>query len=154
MRTLRRILTLAWPIVLLAIFIATFRRTPTEAASTADAITCDSSASSHGVQTDGGVELPMLERCVTLDPTNVELLLDLGAAYETSGRWDQAEAIYRRAIAVDPRDGGLHVRLGAVLLRRGDDSGARTEAQLALRWHPNSAAALDLAGRAAGGGDR
>jgi len=152
MNALRRTLNVTWPILLLAAFVTTFRRVPTEAASAAEAINCD--GPSRGSQTEGAVDLTMLERCVTLDPGNVELLVDLGAAYEGSSRWDLAEATYRRALAVDPRDSTLHLRLGTILLRRGDRAGAQKEAQLALQWHPNSAAALDLDARAAAGADR
>jgi hypothetical protein len=43
-----------------------------------------------------------LERCSALYPADVELLADLGAQYEAGGRRPEAEAVYRRALAVDP----------------------------------------------------
>ena len=93
-----------------------------------------------------------LEACAAHDPANVALLTDLAAGYEASGRIDLAEGAYRRALTIDAKDGDLHVRLGELLLKRGDRSGAHAEAESALRWHPASARALGLAARSATAG--
>ena len=92
--------------------------------------------------------MPALERCLELRPDDVELMADLGAAYEQAGQWDRAESVYRRALAIDAEDGDIRVRLGNILLRRGDASGARREAVAALAVQPGRAPALDLIGRA------
>ncbi len=119
------------------LFLATFRRTERGAAAQAVRLDCDRP------------DAISLEACVAHDPTNVALLTDLAAGYESSGRIDLAEGAYRRALTIDPKDGDLHVRLGELLLKRGDRSGAHAEAESALRWHPASARALDLAARSA-----
>jgi tetratricopeptide (TPR) repeat protein len=141
----RRAVALLWPIALLAAFVGTFRRTAPEARGGADRIDCERPIQRHAPDAD---DVRVLERCLSLDPSNVELMIQLGAADESSGRIDRAEATYRRALAVDPRNGDLHVRLGALLLNRGDRDGALAQAESALRWHPNSARAADLAARA------
>ena len=106
------------PLALLALFVGTFRRVPHE-----------SSAA----------------RAAKLDQTDVAVLADRGDAYLKQGRADLAEAAYRKALAVDPRDGDVHARLGDLLLQRGDRTGAHAEAESALRWHPGNARALRLA---------
>ena len=83
-------------------------------------------------------------------------MTDLGGAYERLSEWDRAEAVYRRALMIDAEDGDVRVRLGAVLLQRGDAAGARREAMAALAVQPGGTAALELirrAGGAGGGGD-
>jgi predicted Zn-dependent protease len=141
MSSLRRIVTVAWPLALLVAFGTTFRRVPTAASAAVETIDCSGPL-------EDGRSVTALERCVALDPTNVELMTDLGAAYEASGRPDKALAIYRRALDADPRDADLHVRLGELLLKNGKRVDARAEADVALRWHPNFANARDLASRA------
>ena len=75
-------------------------------------------------------------------------MADLGGVYEQAGQWDRAEAVYRRALAIDAEDGDIRVRLGSVLLRRGDAAGARREADgRAGRAAGPDAPALDLIGR-------
>ena len=133
----RRVASLAWPLVLLALFLGTFRRTERGAGAQAVGLDCERP------------DAISLVACVEHDPTNVALLTDLGAGYEASGRIDLAEAAYRRALAIDAKDGDLHVRLGELLLKRGDRSGAHAQAESALRWHPASARALGLAERSA-----
>ena len=88
--------------------------------------------------------LATLERCSALYPADVELLADLGAQYETAGRRSEAEAIYRRALAVDPAYAELRLRLGRLLLARGAAALARREAEAALEVQPNRQALLDL----------
>ena len=88
--------------------------------------------------------VPVFERCSALNPTDVELMADLGLFYESAGRSSDAEALYRRALVVDPDYADLRIRLGKLLLLRGDLAGARTEADAALKVQPNRRAAVDL----------
>jgi tetratricopeptide (TPR) repeat protein len=93
-------------------------------------------------------DVPALERCVTIRPDDLELMAELGRAYEQAAQWDRAEALYRRAVAVDPHDGDMRVRLGIALLQRGDVSGARSEGVAALHVQPGRPGPLDLIRRA------
>ena len=71
-------------------------------------------------------------------------MLDLGSIYEIDARIDRAEALYRQALTVDSKDGDVHVRLGRLLLQRGDRTAAAHEARTALGFQPRSPRALDL----------
>lgn len=144
MTGIRRAIAVLWPLVLLLAFLATFRRVPAQTVSTAETVDCDRPF--HATANEGS-DLAILERCVALDPDNAALLTDLAVSYEACHRGADAEAMYRRALAVDPRDADVHVRLGALLLERGNRTAARAEADAALRWHPNSGPAADLAAR-------
>jgi Flp pilus assembly protein TadD len=113
-----------WPFVLLLVFLGTFRRGEPGAA----------------------------VRDAVLDSTDIQRLIEIADGYQAQGRADLAEAAYRSALTVDPRDGDVHVRLGELLLKRGDRTGAHAEAESALRWHPASASAVNLAARSAPSG--
>jgi tetratricopeptide (TPR) repeat protein len=82
-------------------------------------------------------DVSALEACLVRAPRDVELLLDLGTAYETAGRFENARAIYRRAVEADPRDAGARIQLGEVLRQFGDVEGARREGALAAELRPH-----------------
>lgn len=58
-----------------------------------------------------GSDISSMERCLALRTSDVELMIDLAAAYESAGQSDRAQALYRRALAIDPDDGELRRRL-------------------------------------------
>jgi len=90
-----------------------------------------------------------LERCLALNPRDIELMLDLGLIYERTAELDRAEVLYRRALSIDAKDGDVHVRLGRLLLHHhGDRSAAANEARTALWLQPRSQRAIDLLSRA------
>jgi len=135
---IRRSIDALWPLALLVVFLATFRKTSNDSADRALAV-CDEAYASP---------LATLEECLALDPRNVELMTEIGDRYVASGTTERAEAMYRRALAIDPRDGDVHLRLGELLLMRGDVAGARAAAEAALRWQPGSVTAERLLERA------
>jgi tetratricopeptide (TPR) repeat protein len=94
-------------------------------------------------------EVRGLESCLARSPRDVELLLDLGAAYEAAGRSAEALAVLRRAVDADPHDAGARVRLGMVLRQEGDHEGARRAGAVAGALRPHDPVARKLA---AGGG--
>jgi len=103
----------------------------------------------------GDGALSALERCTVLVPDDVQLLADLGEAYEAGGRAGEAEAAYRRALERDPDYADLHARLARLLLRRNAAADARAHLDAALALQPNRRALIDLRGeisRAAGPG--
>jgi tetratricopeptide (TPR) repeat protein len=87
-----------------------------------------------------------LERCRSVVPQDVELLADLGIAYEHAGRPGEAEEVYRDALAIDPTYADVHVRVATLLLRRGVVGEARAHAEQALRIQPNRASVQQLLG--------
>lgn len=134
----RRWIDAGWPFALLLLFIVSFRSTTRDAA-TASGTACEGSRS---------VDVATLERCLALEPDDAELMTDLGDRYRTAGNDAGAEALYRRALAVDARNGDVHRRLGELLLARGDAAAARAEGEAALATQPNSLADAELIQRA------
>lgn len=88
--------------------------------------------------------VPVFEHCSALNPTDVELLADLGLYYEAEGRLGDAESVYVRALDLDPLYADLRVRLGRLMLRRHDLPAARRQAEAALAVQPNRRVVLDL----------
>lgn len=88
--------------------------------------------------------LQELERCRVVVPQDVELLADLGAAYERAGRHAEAEKTYQDALTIDPAYADVHVRLAILLLRRHATRDARDHAEQALRIQPNRASVQRL----------
>ena len=82
-------------------------------------------------------DLAALERCHAIVPADVELSADLGSAYEAARRQDDAIAIYRQVIDLDPLYGDLRLRLAQLLRDRGDTAGARAQIDAALKVQPN-----------------
>jgi Flp pilus assembly protein TadD len=131
------------PLGLLVLFVAAMRGLPEQARPAAPEVSCDLAVSSRP-------DIATLEQCLELEPDDVELMLELGRVREEAQQWERAEALYRRALDVDPDDGDAHLRLGEVLLRRGDAAGAAREGTAALKTQPGSRAAQDLIRRAQG----
>lgn len=125
----------ALALTLLAAFAAAFQQSSRDRSDVAAVTRCE-------------IDMPddeaALAECLVLAPDNIEVMLELAQLYEAAGQWDRAEAMYRRASEVDPRDAELHLRLGRAMARRGDAAGALEEGQLVLALRPNSAAALAL----------
>ena len=90
------------------------------------------------------VPLASIERCAGLLPGDAELLADLGAAYDSAGRAEEAEAAYRRALERDPDYADVHTQLARLLLRRHAAAEARTHAERALHLQPNRRAVVEL----------
>ena len=86
---------------------------------------------------EGRAAMNELERCSAVVPLDVELLADLGAAYESAGRPQDAEKTYQKVLALDPDYADVRVRLAALLLGRGAAPEARFQAEQALRVQPN-----------------
>lgn len=55
-----------------------------------------------------------MERCLRQRPDDIELMIDLANQYRAGGQLERAAEALRRAIAVDPNDGELRRRLGAL----------------------------------------
>jgi cytochrome c-type biogenesis protein CcmH/NrfG len=134
-------LRVARPLGLLVLFVAVIRGLPQQARSASTSVDC-------AQLPPGSDDIAVLEQCVALDPNDVEQVMDLGRAYERAQQFDRAEAAYRRALTSDPDDGDAHVRLGEMLLRRGDKPGAAREGAAALKIQLRSPAAQDLIRRA------
>lgn len=71
----------------------------------------EASPDTLGCELDPPRDVAGLEACLARSPRDVELLLDLGAAYAASGRNAEAREAYARAVAVDPHDAEARRRL-------------------------------------------
>ena len=142
MTGVRRWMGAVWPAALLLVFLGTFRRTSDEASAGQSAINCDDVHART---------MERLELCLELDPRHIEIMTAIGDLHAASGATDRAEEMYRRALAIDPYDGNVHLRLGELLLARGDAPAARVEAAAALQSQPGNPIADRLAERAAKG---
>jgi Flp pilus assembly protein TadD len=108
--------------------------------------------------------IAVLERAVALSRDVPEVLNDLGVALDRAGELERAEASFRKALAVRPRDRALRENLSGVLYATGrvgeaeaiaralvaDEPGsaeAHLRLALCLRSNGETAAALDLARR-------
>ncbi len=127
-----------WPIALLLLFFAAFRRADP---GNVTGFAADTVAECEQPE---GANVALLERCLAAQPDDVELMLDLGAAYESAGRWPDAERVYSRAVRVDPRDGQSHLRLGRAHLALGDVAAARQDGEAALVTLPGDPEVLRL----------
>jgi len=77
----------------------------------------DVSAEYVRCEIDPPSDIAALEACVGQSPRNLELLVELGDAYEATGRTEDARLTYRRAVEVDPRDAEAQRRLAGSLRR-------------------------------------
>ena len=98
--------------------------------------------------------IPQLEQCATVVPEDVELLADLGAAYEGAGQSADAERIYQQILTLDETYADIHVRLARLLLARREITKARRHLERALQIQPNRQAITALIEQADRDGDR
>ena len=99
--------------VLLAAFVATARGGVRSSAGSVDA------TSTFACELNPPRHIDGLEQCLAVSPRDIELMLDLGAAYEAHADLERAETMYRRALSVDSKDPDVRARLAQVQLRRG-----------------------------------
>jgi tetratricopeptide (TPR) repeat protein len=94
----------------------------------------------EGGDTAGGIAY--LERARALMPRHIHVLVNLGVAYWTAGRLQEARVALEAAIQVDRRFAIAHNNLGNVLLDIGDRDAAKKEFERALVAQPNYAEAI------------
>jgi tetratricopeptide (TPR) repeat protein len=75
--------------------------------------------------------LAELEQAAALDAKNAALLVALGDEYFARQQWPRAADTYRKAIAINPNDDGLHTKLGHALYSQGMQTEANREYQRA-----------------------
>lgn len=92
----------AAPLALLLLFVLVIRGLPGLARPASPPDHCERAA-------PAGVEA--MERCLTLRPDDIELMMDLAAEYERAGQADRAGALYARALTVDPQDAEVRAKL-------------------------------------------
>jgi tetratricopeptide (TPR) repeat protein len=86
--------------------------------------------------------LQYCSQLVKAAPDSYEGWFNLGAAYQKTGRLEQAANAYREALRVCPQAAEANANLGAVLQERGDLPGARELYQQVLTASPKLPGAL------------
>jgi cytochrome c-type biogenesis protein CcmH/NrfG len=84
---------------------------------------------------------PLLEKLKS-DPTNKDLLVQVGNIYEATHRFKDAAGYYDRALQVDPKNVPLRTRMASCLYYDGDVDGAISQLQQSLKDSPKDANSL------------
>lgn len=83
-------------------------------------------------------------------PTSFQARRLEAEAFESRGKWDEAAGMYRGILKQNPKEPGVHYRLGQVLLNKAGDSGptdeARAEFQKELELDPRNSASEFILG--------
>lgn len=88
-----------------------------------------------------------LDAYLTTHPADARALFDAGYVADAQNRLDDAAALYRRAIAADPKSFEAHISLGLLLARQKKPEEARAELATATTLDPGDAGP-DLKARA------
>jgi tetratricopeptide (TPR) repeat protein len=83
--------------------------------------------------------IAFFERARAAMPAHIHVLVNLGAAYRTTGRLHEARIVLERALEIDRRFAIAHNNLGNVLLDLGDKAGAKREYERACVAQPTYA---------------
>jgi len=84
---------------------------------------------------------PLLEKLKS-DPTNKDLLVQVGNIYEATHRFKDAASFYGRALQVDPKNVPLRTQMASCLYYDGDVDGAIAQLQQSLHYSPKDANSL------------
>ncbi|HPR90556.1 MAG TPA: tetratricopeptide repeat protein [Synergistaceae bacterium] len=76
---------------------------------------------------------------IQANPESAVAYNNLGVAYRRLGRFDEAVAAYKKALALDPSLGAIHRNLGVALMKTGVWSEAREAFSRALQIEPTHA---------------
>lgn len=98
----------ALPLGLLLLFAIVIDAGPRLARPASPPDDCDRLAAS------GPSNVDAIERCLTIHPDDIELMIDAASAYARSGQRDRAAALYTRALSVDPKDTEVRAALDAL----------------------------------------
>ncbi|MFQ5701646.1 MAG: tetratricopeptide repeat protein [Acidobacteriota bacterium] len=93
-------------------------------------------------------QLSLFEATVRTSPNSALAHVNLGSIYQAMGRLVEAEASYRRAIAIAPDRPGPYYNLATVLEKTGRPEEAIIEYREALRLDPGNVRALNNLGKA------
>jgi tetratricopeptide (TPR) repeat protein len=77
------------------------------------------------------------DRCVEVDPNNVDALLNCGTLLYEDGKFEKAAEYFQRAVAASPNNTLAHFNLGSVLEEMGELEGAQQHLRKALELDPN-----------------
>jgi tetratricopeptide (TPR) repeat protein len=91
--------------------------------------------------------IALYQRAIELSPRDVRLQIALGALYERTGNWQQAESTYQKVLTIDAENALASNNLAYLLLEHGGSPNvALTLAQTARRGLPNLPNSADTLG--------
>ena len=76
------------------------------------------------------------------DPTNVDLLKQVGNIYQATHQFKDAAGYYDEALKIDPKNVPIRTQLASSLYYGGDVDGAISQLQTALQYEPKDANSL------------
>jgi protein O-GlcNAc transferase len=86
---------------------------------------------------DISAAIPEFKEAISLMPNRALPLWSLANLYESQESWKEAEALYERAVTIEPYDPIAHMNFGRMLKRKGDERRASAELRIALSIDPN-----------------
>jgi tetratricopeptide (TPR) repeat protein len=93
---------------------------------------------------DVGGAIKEYECAIELMPDEALPLWSLANVYENQELWDQAEALYEKAVTLDPNDGIARMNFGRMLGKKGDPIRAKIHLERALSIDPHDEKARRL----------
>jgi cytochrome c-type biogenesis protein CcmH/NrfG len=78
---------------------------------------------------------PLLEK-LKADPTNKDLLVQVGNLYESTHQFKEAAGYYDKALQVDPKNVALRTHMASCLYYNGDVDAAISQLQQSLHYEP------------------
>jgi len=84
---------------------------------------------------------PLLEKLKS-DPTNADLLKQVGNIYQATHQFKDAAGYYDEALKTDPKNVPIRIQLASSLYYGGDVDGAISQLQTALQYQPKDANSL------------
>jgi len=84
---------------------------------------------------------PLLEKLKT-DPTNSDLLKQVGNIYQATHQFKEAAGYYDKALQTDPKNVAIRTELASSLYYNGDVDGAISQLQKGLQYDPKDANSL------------
>jgi tetratricopeptide (TPR) repeat protein len=93
---------------------------------------------------DISAAIPEFEEAINLTPGWALPLWSLANVYEGQELWKEAEALYERAVTVEPHDPIAHMNFGRMLKKKGDKAKASAHLRVALSIDPDYEAARKL----------
>ena len=85
-------------------------------------------------------------KTLAITPNYGEVYRVAGQLAASNYRFDEAVALARRAVALDPGNAGALTDLGTHLLRTGDEPAARSALEQSFKLHPYSVVTFNLLG--------
>ena len=129
-------------ILALGVAVGYLFRGPSSGAASLSSTNADTSsaASQSQSRSDAAIQ-PLLDR-LRQDPTNPQLLVNIGNQYYDNRDWTKAVEYYRRSLEIEPANVDVRTDMGTAIWYGGDPRGAIRAYEAALKFQPDYAQTL------------